>query len=64
MRYDTINGALTLLLGTGVGSTITIHMTQANMDTALRWGVFIVTIIVGVVKVYYMIKNEGKSKSD
>lgn len=58
---DMINGGLTFLFGGGVGSSVMI-VTLENVDTALRLGVFIITIIVGIVKTYYMIKYEGKSK--
>ena len=60
---EMINGGLTFLFGGGVGSSIMIVMTQENIDTALRWGVFTVTIVVGIVKIFYMIKHEGKSKA-
>lgn len=57
---EIVNSGLTFLFGGGLGSSVMIVMNEQNIDTALRWGVFIVTIILGIIKAYYMIKNEGK----
>ena len=52
---------LTFLFGSGVGGSVLVMSTQ-NIDTALRWGVFLVTIGLGILKAYYMIKSDGKPK--
>lgn len=57
---EIISSALTFLFGGGVGSTMMISLNMVNVSTALHWGVCIITIILGILKGYYMIKNEGK----
>ena len=55
-KLDYINRLLTFLFGGGLAGTVTVDV-MGDIDMYLRWSVYLVTIVLGVVKVFLMIKK-------
>lgn len=59
MKSDLINRILTFVIGSGLGGTVIFEF-RDEVDMYLRWSVYIITIVLGIIKGCLMIKKWRK----